>query len=327
MVNEYWKNRLERRAQAAYESMLSEFSRYREEVVCRNVMAEDVKQAYRALMADHPELFHISFSVHFPKMSHFGEIRVCARQRNIYGVKEINERKRKIEEIKRELLGAASGLNTFLDKEKLVCDRLVANTTYAIDNLYNQNASEVLINGKGQCSGISKAAKMMLGWLGIPALVLDGYGSNSKGDGGPHTWCIVENNGVFHHLDVTYMLGANPSKQKPYNYRWFNCSDAEVAPDHDWDKRSVPRCVGGEKPAALPDGDMTVINSMYELRQQLKAALEGEREFTFFSAIPAPSQQALMNAVRTCCRDALSSAAKSFNISISIQGKTVKLNW
>lgn len=334
MIKEYWKSRLNSRTQSAYDIMLSEFRRYSEHIRLRNFSNNEAKQAYAALHSDHPELFYISPVASFSSSGYLGSLQLIVEQKNLYGIKEIKERKQKIEELKKDVLSAAKGMNNIVDKEKLVCDMILDKTIYEIDNIYNQNASEVLIHGRGQCSGISKAGKIMLEWLNVPVILINGHGFNAQGNGGQHTWCIVEDAGKFYHLDITYMLGANSLKQKPYRYLYFNYSDSETSVNHEWDRHSVPQCVAGNKPENGKTGinqkancEGRVINSMYELRQELKKAVFSNNHMEFVSMIPADSVSSLMKAIKICCEDVLNQTKMNCNISISIQDNIVKLDW
>ena len=123
----------------------------------------------------------------------------------------------------------------------------------------------------------------MLSWLGIPALVVSGEGVQRPGGPFlPHAWNIVEIDGKCHHLDVTFLLGANSGK--PYVYPFFNQSDEEALPYHRWDRSLLPSCTAWKGEV----GGLLVIDSLYGLRKAVEEAVKkGENTLAFKSKIPA----------------------------------------
>ena len=82
------------------------------------------------------------------------------------------------------------------DKIKLFHDYVINNTEYDKDNLTNsRSAYDLLINGKAICSGYSDIMSIYLNTLGI---------QNYKITSENHVWNLVNLNGAWYHLDLTW---------------------------------------------------------------------------------------------------------------------------
>ncbi len=89
---------------------------------------------------------------------------------------------------------------------RILHDWLIYNTYY--DYTYSRpdrgEASGVLLNGTGVCDGYSKAYILLLSKAGIEALRVTGYVYSSHGTIEPHAWNLVQLDGKWYQVDVTW---------------------------------------------------------------------------------------------------------------------------
>lgn len=250
-LTEYWAGTLtDRRERDCYGSMRDAFARGETAVSVKGVEPKRASELYTAFMNDHPEHFMLPSRVEM-RQSVFGlsgargdiEMIICP----LYGRKDIRDYAAAIERVKTDIARRAAGLGEY-EKIKLVCDWMIENVYYEIDPVLNQDASSALVRKKAQCSGISRAVKLLCDCLDVKCAVINGSGKNEQGVTDNHAWNIVWVDGKPCHLDVTYMMGANTAKTKPYRYLYLNYSDDEMRANHGWNESSVPKCLGDGRP-------------------------------------------------------------------------------
>lgn len=326
MLEEYWKSRLSFNGKRLYENMLVSFTRQCDKVSCGNMKPQEIFDIYFALYNDHPELYQLA---HNPEITQ--QLSILGRDcsiaiHNVYDRNSAKKYEKAIENLKEDFKDKASNFTSPYELEKLVCDYIIENVNYEINNQYYQNAASVLVDHKGQCSGIAKAVKLMLSWVNIDSMIVNGNANDlSKGVSGKHSWNIVNIKGMYHHLDATFMLGVNKSKTKPYRYLYLNYDDEEIRKDHSWDFNSTPRCV--ESKETENESNQKVITCLYELRLELKKSIEsGKQSLSFTSTIQVSDDKLYYN-VEKCCKDVIKQLNQTRTISIAIRGKQVNLSW
>ena len=315
-MEEYWKGKLPPCSRRVYTAAYAAFSRFEECVSFSGCAPEEAARAYGALCNDHPELYHLAYD---PRVTGgpFAQFSLCID--NLYDRGERRRIDEALARIRRETVGKTARLSE-REREIRVCDYLLSHTRYAVDNKRYQNAASVLVDGVGQCSGIARAAKLLLGWAGIWSIVVNGTAQGgANGVAGPHAWNVVRIGGEYHHLDVTFMLGANPQGCAPFRYPFLNYGDARMRTEHAW-TCELPPCTQEEG-----EEEEKRISSLYELRLQLRAAAEaGERSFTFLSAIPSEPGK-LMGLLQSACRSTV--LQPGAQVRLSICGESVIIEW
>ncbi len=314
-MEEYWKGKLPPCSRRVYTAAYAAFSRFEECVSFSGCAPEEAARAYGALCNDHPELYHLAYD---PRVKGGPFAQFCLCIDNLYDRGERRRIDETLARIRRETVDKTARLSE-REREIRVCDYLLSHTRYAVDNKRHQNAASVLVDGVGQCSGIAKAAKLLLGWAGVWSIVVNGMAQGgANGAAGPHAWNVVRIGGQYHHLDVTFMLGANPQGCAPFRYPFLNYGDARMRTEHTW-TCELPPCTQEE------GEEEKRISSLYELRLRLRAAAEaGKRSFTFFSAIPAEPEK-LMGLLQSACRSTV--LQPGAQVRLSICGESVIIEW
>lgn len=133
---------------------------------------------------------------------------------------------------------------TDFEKELVIHDYLIDNCRYDVEGYKNTSimaesysAYGVLCLGTAVCEGYAEAAMLLLNRVGVECRIITG---TSRGEG--HAWNLVNIEGAYYHLDVTWddPIMADGSNAKTYHY--FNLTDKEIAQDHIWDKAAYPVC-------------------------------------------------------------------------------------
>ena len=245
MYKEYWKSKLNTPCQTLYDQMVCEFGKMNERVRCDSFSPEEISNTYIAVYNDHPELFYLP---HNPQLQRrvaaafFSSTTLIAKF--IYSQTQIQTFNQEIERVKTLFLEKKKNSKSSIDLEKSFVDYCLQHFSYAIDNVYHQNAASPLVKHIGQCSGISKAVKLIFDAISIPSIVVSGNAFDPKNNRyEAHSWNIVSINGASYHLDVTMMMGCNTTKSLPYRYTHFNLSDAEICKSHSWNNKDVPPCL------------------------------------------------------------------------------------
>lgn len=123
------------------------------------------------------------------------------------------------------------------EKVRLVHDYIVTHVTYAAVDASSHSAYAALFDGKAVCQGYASLAYRMLERLNVPVEIVEG---SVNGDPNQrHAWNLVQVDGRWRHLDVTWddPVGATGTVIRT---DYYLLTDAEMAVDHAWDADEVP---------------------------------------------------------------------------------------
>lgn len=347
MINEYHKSKLNKKCQIFYEQMVASFERMESSVECKSLFNQDVSDTYIAVYNDHPEFFYLSHAPQMAKKMGFLGNSTTLIFNSIFSRSEILQYRMTIDKTLKNLAVLTKAALDDVAIEKIVCDYLLKNITYEINNVYNQNAATALVKNKGQCSGIAKAVKYIFDYFDIECIIVNGTASDpTAGISGPHSWNIVNIDGKYYHLDVTFMIGANMSKKQPFNYLYLNYSDSQMDINHQWDKNYYPKCNNPTLPRTSQQthtyysGSSTqtskqtvqgkVVSSYVEFRREMGKVYDNRgKQFSFESKIPAKDSQDLLD---TLLKEAMNEAQTrnigfSINITVYWTQVTVDIEW
>ena len=187
----------------------------------------------------------------------------------------------------------------------------------------NQNAATVLLKHEGQCSGISKAVKLLFDHFNIDSMIVTGEMIDKTTKvSGPHAWNIVKINGVYYHLDVTSMIGCNMQKIEPFIYLFYNYSDQQMEQTHRWQRSRFPQCI-----SSFNGEDEKIISSLYELREFLKIInFSLKNSIIFISHIPCTNKEQLVKLISSTTLSVLSQRKENKKFFIKMVGETVNIS-
>lgn len=336
MEKNFWRERLSRREQVCYDKMYEAFSLKHECVTCDEASLDRLDDVYFALCNDHPELYYLPPRVDVRHSGGaYGRTEVLIK--NLFDSAQIARYDRVIDNIKREIVLKTRFCRNTFEKEKRVCEYLLEHTTYELNTMRNQNAATVLVDGVGQCSGIAKAAKLLLDGCGIQNIFVSGSAKERPtANFNSHAWNIVEIGRETYHLDVTFMLGANPPGTVPHKMYFFNYTDDEMKATHRWDRAIFPTCNTFYQNKDMPlrsafacSGSTATAKSGQDVERLFEDAVRrGEKELLFEIKISLPPDE-IMDIIHNACRNVLDRLSREYSLSLSItmQSGIVKLNW
>lgn len=190
-----------------------------------------LKNAFMAVVNDHPELFWVDTAYSF-QYTPGGTARMDLQFNQT--ANNIEQSKGNFESKAEEILAAAQNAGSDYDKEVQVHDDLIDGITYHLSAPMNQSAYSALVNGQTVCAGYARAYQYLLQQLGIPCYYCTGYAGEN------HAWNIVELEGDYYNVDPTW------DDADPNTHDYFNCTDADFRKDHARKELSVylPPCNG-----------------------------------------------------------------------------------
>ena len=121
------------------------------------------------------------------------------------------------------------------EKVKFVNDYLVVHTKYNTNTTASPHTPySVLMNGEGVCEGYALAALLMFEALDVEAKYVVGDA------GGPHAWNLVQVDGQWYQLDITWN-DPMPDQGDKVHYNYFLITDEKMAEDHQWIEADYPK--------------------------------------------------------------------------------------
>lgn len=216
-----------------------------------DITANDLKNAFTSVVNDHPELFWVDTAYKYqytPK----GSVADITLVFNVTA-NDLDASKIEFEAAAKKITDETYGSYSDYDKEKIVHDTLIRGVKYDRNAPMNQSAYSALVYGRTVCAGYARAFQYLLHQLDIPCYYVTGFAGEN------HAWNIVKLSDGYYNVDSTW------DDTNPNTYDYFNCSDADYAPDHVRKDLSIylPPCNGNRysglevNPSETPPTDTT----------------------------------------------------------------------
>lgn len=212
-------------------------------------------------------------------------------------------------------------LNTATDVEKALQIRnyLIDHVSYASNESEEQDHHEIheakgaLLDRIAVCDGYSDAYQLLLAIAGIRSIPVTG-----KADGGPHAWNLVQLQGEWFHVDVTWddpvregTEKKQDKEQTSYNYGYFLINDDWIKKDHKWDTGLYPKATSLRLNPYFISG--RVAGSYEEFKHLvMESILKGEKEIELYILSYHKSEYLL---------DFLDMIPRSFSYEVPNEGK------
>lgn len=131
----------------------------------------------------------------------------------------------KFEKTAQEIIDKALEKDTVYEQLEVINNELVLRTDYtSVGDSYISEATGPLVYGKALCEGYSKAFMYLAQSIGVNCVCVVGYAGES------HMWNMVEIDGEWYHVDVTWN---DPIGGEGTNYNDYLCvSDSTISLDH-----------------------------------------------------------------------------------------------
>ncbi len=197
-----------------------------------NLTSAELKNAFEAVVNDHPELFWLNtgYSAMFRSSGCCVEINLKFNRT----ADDLDNSKAEFELNADQIVSDAASLGSTYDKEKYVHDALIQRISYSTGAEMNQSAYSALVNDSTVCAGYARAFQYCMQKLGIPVYYCTGYAGES------HAWNIVKLDDGYYNVDTTWDDTGDGS------YTYFNKTDADYGTTHVRQDLSIylPPCEG-----------------------------------------------------------------------------------
>ncbi len=237
----YHRSQLGKKEQLAYDRIRACLLLYKNSVTVWGVGDKQLEDIYQKIVHDNPNIFYVE-QLHFTGFL-FGKTKTVFPKYR-FGMEKANSSLAAVLQRGEQILHSIRNA-TEIEKAKAIHDYFCKNIAYKNDS--KKSAYECvgpLVFGKGVCEGISKAVKLLFDLLGMKSFVLCGHSlqeqlNPAEGDA-LHAWNMVEIDGKYYHLDVTFDMTL--SERGVVRYDYFCLSDQEMARDHRPSLEKLPKC-------------------------------------------------------------------------------------
>ncbi|MCQ2440403.1 MAG: hypothetical protein MJ076_00710 [Clostridia bacterium] len=198
---------------------------------CKQSYVSDVSVAYRALTNDYPEFFWLPNSYFLGNTNgHNSQVLIafCYHNGNdncdyLIKKEDKNQMTDELNNVVSKIVDGAKKYENNFEKQLYIHDTICEITTYnTTDSLLVYTSYGALVSGKAVCEGYSRAMQLICSKIGIPCAVVFG---DAQGEG--HMWNVVNVDGDWYHLDVTW----DDSGSDIY-HTYFNVCDSEILESH-----------------------------------------------------------------------------------------------
>ena len=189
-----------------------------------NLTVSDIGTLYWAFDYDNPQFFWLDNGYGY---SYTLQGRVKAINM-MYGrtESEAEQIQQTFDEVCNEILAEALSYSSDYERLLVIHDWIVNNTEYILSGpAYKSEADGPIVYGEALCEGYSKAFMYLSQAIGIPCICVSGYGNGTG-----HMWNMVQIDGDWYHVDVTWDDPVGTTNKPVYDY--FLVSDSTIKKDH-----------------------------------------------------------------------------------------------
>lgn len=226
----YYRNQLPETSKRIYDVLYEEIKKdlialSYEFTIKEKCSVNDCMSAYKALMADHPELYILEYGEYIT-VSKGNIVRFQSRKTISKGVQE--HICKEMEKLTSSITEGTCGHSAYA-KEFIIYTKITKMISYGNTEEITHSILGPVLTRQGSCDGRAKLLALCLRAVGIPCIVV----SDDE-----HMWNLASINGHNVWLDCTYetVLNGRPA------YFYFNLDDNQLLADHVIPEGS-PRCV------------------------------------------------------------------------------------
>lgn len=236
-MGNYYYEQLNKEQQRAYYAIREGLLNLQESFPVPMLSQKELSDIYFMIRMDCPEIF---YSVTFSYQYYPDSTTVEMIPRYLFSKDKIREHRQAMESRVRKLVRQATHLDE-KGKELFIHDFIVEHVKY--DKLKKEYSHEIigaLGNGVAVCEGIAKAVKILCDELNIWCIIALSEANPDKNIKYRHAWNVIQINGQYYHLDVTF--DNTLSKDDMVRYDYVNLSDKQIFRDHEPVIWKVPEC-------------------------------------------------------------------------------------
>ncbi len=225
-----------------YAQMLDGVVAKKENFEVKATSKDDIEPAYRALLADHPELFWVDGSTNY--MYYEGRDTITVTPGLNMELDKVDEVGAQIESSANAFLSTVPKDASNYDVAKAAYEYIINTTDYNESASQSQNIQSVFVGHASVCAGYARAYQYLLQKAGIDCGFVEGRIPSS---GEEHAWNIANIDGQYTYVDVTWgdptypgLEGTSPE----ISYDYLGLTTEEILrDDHEFDDASVwPAC-------------------------------------------------------------------------------------
>jgi len=261
--------------QELYELMYKKISSYSNTAKLPFAHANEILVAFKAVLLDNPEIFYVKS---YQYIKDLNMQTVLFKPEYNFSMKEMRQYQAALE----SSLSFIEAVRQKNDYEKVmhIHNFILANVSYdqSFSDISN-SALGVALNKTAVCEGIAKYVKLALDCLSVKSIVVVGRATNPAFDQSvseAHTWNMVEINGGWYHLDVTFDLTL---KHKINRYDYFLVKDEDIKINHSTGNKLPPTST---KPMDYYFTNGLTVAKAFDLERLIyNGLLNGERVMQF----------------------------------------------
>lgn len=228
-----------------YDQMLDAVMNHDEEVTLSTEDGQELEDIFNCIKADYGGLFWVE-SFRYTQYQRNGKTEAMSFAPNYIMTSE--ERSRMQKRIDRQVKKYIKEVSQKSDYEKVrdIYRKLIQKVNYNLEAEHNQNIISVFIGKETVCQGYASAMQYLMDQLDIPCVIVTGMAK-----GGPHAWNLVQIEGEWYYLDVTWgnskFHDDEENDVKYIEYDYLNITTEEMLKDHTPQvKFELPECTALE---------------------------------------------------------------------------------
>lgn len=238
----YAYSTLPEESQTIYDQMLDAILNHEKEVTLSTSDGEYLEDIFSCIKADYGGLFWVE-SFRYTQYQKNGQTQIMSFSPNYsMGYKKREKIQHKIDAKAQKYLDGIAADATDYEKVRYIYQKLIQKVDYNLQAKNNQNIISVFLGHETVCQGYANAMQYLLEQLEIPCVVVTG-----KAKGGPHAWNLVQLDGEWYYVDVTWGNSKYHDDEqndvKYVEYDYLNITTEEMSKDHQPQmKFKMPKC-------------------------------------------------------------------------------------
>ncbi len=229
-----------------YDQMLDAVMNHEEEAALSTEDGRELEDIFNCIKADYGGLFWVE-SFRYTQYQRNGKTEAMSFAPNyIMTAEERSQMQQKIDrQVKKYIEGVTADASDY-EKVRDIYQMLIQKVDYNLDAENNQNIISVFMNRETVCQGYASAMQYLMDQMDIPCVIVTG-----KAKGGPHAWNLVQIEGEWYYVDVTWgnskFHDDEENDIKYVEYDYLNITTEEMLKDHiPQVKFELPECTALE---------------------------------------------------------------------------------
>lgn len=214
-----------------YASILEDFLECREKIAISNdisIPSEIIWKVVKMVLYDNPRIFYVSIRDSCVTRT---SLSIILEPKYTFPLSSIVELNDWLNEQIGEICAPVVSSDDDFAKEIFIHNYMIQNIKYSKANVSQiANAYTIigaLLENYCVCAGVSLTFKLLMDFLDVPCIVAFGETINQSNNNGPHAWNIVNIEGDYYQLDVTWDL-LEDQNSRIIKYDYFNLTSYEM---------------------------------------------------------------------------------------------------